>query len=125
MDDKVFASVCKWPKTTHTQGMNSSSTQATAVEITDGQTTYSEMKMKKADTRRTLSKVYIIEREKVTPSTTRTKGGTEQQPIVKILDSRFLHSQLPLQVSKQSLQISGLAETVFQAKTVFWKKFYT
>lgn len=71
MDDKVFASVCKWPKTTHIQGMNSSSTQATAVEITDGQTTYSDMKMKKVDTRRTLSKVCIIEREKVTQSTTK------------------------------------------------------
>lgn len=47
------------------------------------------------------------------PSITRTKEQMEQQPILKILDSRFLYSQLPLQVSKQSFQISGLAEIVF------------
>lgn len=120
MNDKVFASVCKWPKTTHTQGMNSSSTQATAVEITDGQNVqWNERKRKKIDSRRTWTKVCIIEKAKVTPSITRTEQEAEQQPILKILDSRFLYSQLPVQVSKQSFQISGLAEIVFQAETVF------
>lgn len=58
----------------------------------------------------TLTEVCIIERGKVMPSITRTKEETEQQPILKVLDSRILYSQLSLKVSKQSLQISGLTE---------------
>lgn len=69
----------------------------------------------------TLTKVCKIERGKVMLSITRTKEETEQQPILKILDSRLLYSQLPLQVSKQSLQISGLTEIVFQTESVFLK----
>lgn len=103
MDDKALASVCTQPKTTHIQSMNLLSTQATAVKITDGQTMCSEMKgrwrKQTPEGMATLTKVCIIEKGKVMLSITRTKEETEQQPILKILDSRILYTQLPLQVS--------------------------